>query len=323
MSGRTYAQISVSTWTDDDYRALPGLAKALYVAMLSHPSLNGLGVGAWDLHEFVAFDPDSTPEAITSTRSALIARRYVVVDDTASRYAIRSYLRTNSHLVNNPKNARGLVNAYRATTSKRMRHSALYELRRLQIERPNLHGWPIVQELFDAAKFDFTMPPSPDGSGDLSPIGSSDRSSDTTVDGSTDGSTVRSISTQYSLLSTQNSRPKSGGATAAEKPRPELEALCERLANAVEKNEFKRPAINKTALRAARLLIDKDKYTVAQVEWMIDWTAQDSFWYKNIQSMASLREKFDRLKADADVAKRNGGTPTAPKVDPNWALKRS
>lgn len=98
--------------------------------------------------------------------------------------------------------------------------------------------------------------------------------------------------------------------------RPELEALCNRLADAIENNGVPRPTYGKTWLTSARLLIDKDGYRVDQIEWMIDWVAADEFWRGVILSMPKLRAKFSQLKLKAVP-----GTPGRPKVDPNWALK--
>jgi hypothetical protein len=97
--------------------------------------------------------------------------------------------------------------------------------------------------------------------------------------------------------------------------RPEIEALCNRLADAIEANGVARPSFGKSWLTAARLLLDKDGYTVEQVEWMIDWATSDEFWRSNILSMPKLREKFPQLKLKAGVA-----VSSKPKHDPDWAL---
>lgn len=98
--------------------------------------------------------------------------------------------------------------------------------------------------------------------------------------------------------------------------RPEVKAVCDRLAEAIEANGLPKPEYGKTWLTAARLLIDKDKYTVQQIEWMIDWATNDEFWRSNILSMPKLRQKFPQLKLKAVPT-----TAAKPKVDPDWALK--
>lgn len=111
--------------------------------------------------------------------------------------------------------------------------------------------------------------------------------------------------------------PTDGSANAEpDKVRMDVEAICERLAGAIEGNGIKKPNVTKAWRDAARLLIDKDGYTVPQIEWMIEWCQNDEFWRSNILSMPKLRAKFSQLKLKAVP-----GAAAKPKVDPNWALR--
>lgn len=85
----------------------------------------------------------------------------------------------------------------------------------------------------------------------------------------------------------------------AEESRADVTAILDRLDEHCRQHGYKIPARGKTNTNAARLLLDRDKYTVAQVMWMIDWVTKDDFWHSNIMSMANLRKHFDRLKAQA------------------------
>ena len=85
--------------------------------------------------------------------------------------------------------------------------------------------------------------------------------------------------------------------------RPEVEALLEALADAVEANGAKRPTRSKASYEAARLLLDKDGYTPAQVQWMIRWATTHEFWRSVILSMTKLRDKFDQMKLQATDSK--------------------
>lgn len=90
--------------------------------------------------------------------------------------------------------------------------------------------------------------------------------------------------------------------------RPEIEALCDYLAQHVEANGSKRPAITKGWRDAARLMLDKDHRTVDQIRAAIEWCQADEFWRGNVLSMPKLREKFDqmRLQAQRRPAQRRG-----------------
>ena len=81
--------------------------------------------------------------------------------------------------------------------------------------------------------------------------------------------------------------------------RDDVERICQRMADRIEGNGAKRPTITKGWRDAARLLIDKDGHTEAQVLWLIDWATADEFWRANILSLPKLREKFDQLRLKA------------------------
>lgn len=85
----------------------------------------------------------------------------------------------------------------------------------------------------------------------------------------------------------------------AKPPRDDVDRLCEHLADKIEANGSKRPAVNAKWRDAARLLIDKDGRTEEQVRAAIDWCQKDEFWRANILSMPKLREKYDQLRMHA------------------------
>jgi len=81
--------------------------------------------------------------------------------------------------------------------------------------------------------------------------------------------------------------------------RPDVERLCQHLADRIEANGCKRPAIGKKWRDAARLMIDRDGRTEQQVMTAIDWCQDSEFWRANILSMPKLREKYDQLRMQA------------------------
>ena len=87
--------------------------------------------------------------------------------------------------------------------------------------------------------------------------------------------------------------------SADAEPRPDVDAILDRIDKHCDDHDFKRPNRTKQNISAARLLIDKDEYTVEQVIWIMDWVSQSGFWAPNIRSAAKLREKFDQLKGQA------------------------
>lgn len=84
-----------------------------------------------------------------------------------------------------------------------------------------------------------------------------------------------------------------------EETREDILAILDRIDQHCEDHDFKKPSRTKQNVSAARLLLDKDEYTVEQVTWIMDWVSQSGFWAPNIRSSAKLREKFDQLKGQA------------------------
>ena len=81
--------------------------------------------------------------------------------------------------------------------------------------------------------------------------------------------------------------------------RGDVQRLCTHLADRIEANGSKRPAVNGRWRDAARLLIDRDGRTERQVHAAIDWCQDNEFWRSNILSMPKLREKYDQLRLRA------------------------
>ena len=86
--------------------------------------------------------------------------------------------------------------------------------------------------------------------------------------------------------------------------RPEIEALCTLLADLIEHNGSKRPAITQKWRDAVRLMLDRDGRTTEQIAYLVNWSQADEFWRSNIQSMPKLREKFDQLRLKAQQPDR-------------------
>ena len=81
--------------------------------------------------------------------------------------------------------------------------------------------------------------------------------------------------------------------------RPDVDRICQHLADRIEGNGSKRPTITKTWTDEARRLIDIDKRTVDQILLAIDWCQDDAFWRSNVLSMPALRKKYDQLRLAA------------------------
>lgn len=100
---------------------------------------------------------------------------------------------------------------------------------------------------------------------------------------------------------------KSSSSEVADAPiRPDIVHLLDLLDSEIERNGASKPTRSKKNIDAARLLLDRDGKSVAQVEAAIRWAQGDEFWRSNILSMSKLREKYDTLALAAKKAKPGG-----------------
>jgi len=92
--------------------------------------------------------------------------------------------------------------------------------------------------------------------------------------------------------------------------RSDVESICGHLADRIEANGSKRPAVTQRWRESARRLLDIDGRTEQQVHSAIDWCQGDEFWRSNILSMPKLREKYDQLRLAAARGQPNGHKPS-------------
>jgi hypothetical protein len=108
--------------------------------------------------------------------------------------------------------------------------------------------------------------------------------------------------------------------------RPDVEELCSLLADLIEANGSKRPAITKAWRDEARRMLDIDKRELDKARNLIRWSQADSFWRKNILSMPKFRQKYDQLRLAAveDWNKNGGKTSASPdgEIDVDAVLGR-
>lgn len=96
--------------------------------------------------------------------------------------------------------------------------------------------------------------------------------------------------------------------------RPDVARICAHLADRIEANGSKRPAITTRWRNSARLMIDRDGRTEQQIMTAIDWCQDNEFWRANILSMPKLREKYEQLRLQARRASNGHRSTTNDRV---------
>lgn len=307
---REYSKTNVTIWQDDDWCALPFPAQHIYRMLWDHPLLTYCGVVDWRPAKLSAWSAGLDRDLIKQFTDCLQARHFIVVDEDTEECLVRSWVRWDG-LIRQPRLAVSFANAYAAVASRTLRGVVIHEMKKLKDREPEATGWakPSVQAMFDLPDIDaksLDVPEDPFADGFVFALGSVS-SEVSEAFGRNPAKGLGSVSvpptpapapTPYNSSSSEIALAVSGAADAApdEGRREDVEILCSRLAGAIEANGVRRPNITKRWRDAARLLIDKDGYTVAQVAWLIDKATADEFWRSNILSMPTLREKADQLK---------------------------
>lgn len=86
----------------------------------------------------------------------------------------------------------------------------------------------------------------------------------------------------------------------ATEPRPDVEALCNRLAEMMVARGCRKPNITDTWRNEARLLLDLDGIHFQFALDVLEWTQKSKFWKTNILSMPKFRKQWDTVSQQAE-----------------------
>jgi hypothetical protein len=87
--------------------------------------------------------------------------------------------------------------------------------------------------------------------------------------------------------------------------RADVEKLCTTLAKLIEGNGVRKPTVTELWRKEARLLLDRDRVTVADALTVITWSQADPFWKSNILSMPKFRQQYARLKLQSEQVRKS------------------
>ncbi len=167
---RKYTQVQVTIWDDLDFLALDGDAQRLYFLLLTRIDLSLAGVIPWHSGRLAQFAKDSTPEAIDAAAAKLEAARFIIIDRDTEECLLRSRVRNDDVLRAGPRVAGGVVTAWRAIYSRRLRAAVAEEVARAEdltgIVRDTLA--PILEWVRDTPSHALPDTPSDTPSGEVS-----------------------------------------------------------------------------------------------------------------------------------------------------------
>lgn len=124
------------------------------------------------------------------------------------------------------------------------------------------------------------------------------------------GSTADAAAPDNATAKPKRGKPKT------DQPRPDVEALCNRLAELMIANECKPPTISQRWRDETRRMLDRDGRDFTKAMRLLEWSQQHRFWRSNIHSMPKFREQYDqlRLQANAEWERHHN----AGRAGPDW-----
>jgi len=130
---RTYAQIKVAIWQDDDFRALPREAQHLYFLLLTSPKLNLAGVSDWRPNRIATLARFCTELQVLNAGELLADGGYILIDPRTEEVLVRTLIRHDG-ILRNPKTAAGMAAAWGSTYSQPIRRCIADEVTKLAAE---------------------------------------------------------------------------------------------------------------------------------------------------------------------------------------------
>ncbi|WP_433568110.1 hypothetical protein ACQP1O_42920 (plasmid) [Nocardia sp. CA-151230] len=326
MTTRDHGRILCKIWQDKDFRGLPRSAQALYMQLLSQPTVNNAGVLPLQVTKWVKGCAELTVDAVWRDLGTLSQRGFIVVDnDETEEVLIRSFIRHDGGI----KHKYILKNALKCAESAEspvIRKALAIELYRLKLPEASR-----VADILAASESDSDSVEEGSEWGLNAEVNPSKWHSDGFANGSGsdpgegmafeshsdhsgvgEGVGVRNCSDVGYVEETSSSakppREKS------EPYREDVEALCARLRDRIAANGSKATVTDKWRTEA-RLMLDRDGREFDKAMRLIEWCQDDSFWRGNILSMPKFRAQYDQLRLKANETRSRAAPSGLSKAD--------
>lgn len=292
---RSFGRVLSAIWDDDDFVALSLSAQRMYLFLLSQADLEHSGLIPLRERRWAKACRESTADQIAADIKELIATRFTLADEDTEELLVRSLIRRDE-VWKQPNVFKAAAASASAAKSPAIKAAIYAEVARLDLTRANEDSQGVRLALLQ----------------NLEPFA---RGSLTNGEGFAGGTHPdQGMGSSYSSNHQDPLSPfpdpltvaPAAGAADGAASREDVERLCLHLADRVEGNGAKRPAVTQRWRDAARLMLDNDKYTELQVRKAIDWCQDNEFWRRNVMSMPKLREQYERLRLEAKDARKNG-----------------
>lgn len=137
---RSYANIKVSIWHDDDFRSLSMAAQHLYFVLSTDPDLSYAGIADWRPRRLSGKAEAWLPRAVEIAAYELTAAGFIYICEQTEEALVRSYVRHDG-VLKNAKLSVSCANAVGSIASNDLRAIAVAEIKRAKQEEPGLNFW--------------------------------------------------------------------------------------------------------------------------------------------------------------------------------------
>jgi hypothetical protein len=306
---RSFGRVLAVIWDDDDFVALSLNAQRMYLFLLSQSDLEHSGLIPLRERRWAKACGESTAEQVTADLKELAAARFALVDEDTEELLVRSLIRRDE-VWKQPNVFKAAAASALAAKSPDIKAAIYAEVARLDLTCANEDSQGVRQGLLQNLE--------PFAGGSLTNGEGFARG--THPDHGMGSSYSSNHQDPLSPFPDPHPHPVTPAADAAggDPLREDVERLCVQLADRIEGNGSKRPAITQRWRDSARLMLDNDKYTEQQIRTAIDWCQGSEFWRRNVMSMPKLREQYERLRLEAKderKARADGRSSPAPGPD--------
>lgn len=137
---RSYAQLNIAIWNDEEFRGLSPAAQHLYFLLLSHPTLSYCGVGDWRPSRIARMAAGWTAADVERAGGELVAGLFIVVDEDTEEFLVRTFVK-NDPLMRQRNLGVSMARAFSVVASEGIRGVVVHELHRLRQAQPGLKGF--------------------------------------------------------------------------------------------------------------------------------------------------------------------------------------
>lgn len=137
---RDHARVNIAIWGSSEFRGLSPAAQHLYFVLATSSTLSYVGVADWRPKRIAALSEGWTVEDVETAAHELSAARTIIIDSDTEEAMIRTWMKHDG-LIDQPRMAVSVANAYAGVSSLMIRGVIVHELRKLKTSKPELKGW--------------------------------------------------------------------------------------------------------------------------------------------------------------------------------------